>query len=64
MYKGKDLINKPIITIDEGEKIYRVDDVVFNEIAGGVEGYEVTGGTFTDVYRGKPFLPVRQVLRA
>ncbi len=38
-------------------------DLYFDEQTGEVEGYEVSGGLFTDAYSGRSFVPAPQTLR-
>ncbi|MDQ3015032.1 MAG: PRC-barrel domain-containing protein [bacterium] len=50
------LIGTKVMT-EDGKNLGKINDVVFNEITGMIEGYEVTGGMFADAVSGSSFLP-------
>lgn len=48
-----------IMTIS-GRNLGRMVDLYFNAKTGDVEGYEVSGGVFSDAYTGRSFVPVNR----
>lgn len=42
---------------EDGKNLGTIRDIYFDEITGKLEGYEVSGGIFSDVYTGTAFLP-------
>ncbi|KQR35963.1 PRC-barrel domain-containing protein [Deinococcus sp. Leaf326] len=50
------LIGMTLLTTD-GRNLGRIADVFFDEHSGRVEGYEVTGGLFSDLSSGRTFVP-------
>jgi uncharacterized protein YrrD len=61
MYQGSDIINKPIITRDMGEKIGSVKDVLFNSKHRVVQGLVVNEGGFMASPRIVPFSAIATV---
>lgn len=51
------LIGMTLLTTD-GEQLGKISDVYFDARTGQVEGYEATGGLFSDLTRGRTFIPV------
>lgn len=51
------LIGMTLLTT-EGEHLGKISDVYFDARTGRVEGYEATGGVFSDLTRGRTFIPV------
>ncbi len=51
-----------ILTVD-GRDLGTMIDLYFDEKTGDVEGYEVSGGLFADVYSGRSFVPAPQTLK-
>ena len=41
----------------EGKELGKVEDIHFDERTGAVEGYELSGGLFSDAFGGRSFLP-------
>jgi uncharacterized protein YrrD len=41
----------------EGKELGKVEDFQFDEHSGAVEGYELSGGLFSDAFGGRSFLP-------
>lgn len=41
----------------KGKELGKIVDVVFDETTGDVGGYELSGGLFSDTFKGIPFLP-------
>jgi sporulation protein YlmC with PRC-barrel domain len=50
-----------IITLD-GRKLGKIVDVYFNGQTGEIQGYEVTGGIFTDTYCRGAFVPASHIV--
>lgn len=50
-----------IMTTD-GRDLGTMVDLYFNEATGAVEGYEVSGGVFADLYSGRSFVPAPETL--
>lgn len=50
------LIGTKVMT-EDGKNLGKIADVVFDEMTGMIEGYEVTGGMFADAVSGSSFLP-------
>lgn len=50
-----------IITLD-GRNLGKIVDVYFDGQAGKIEGYEVTGGIFTDTYCKRAFVPASHIV--
>ncbi|ACO45661.1 PRC-barrel domain-containing protein [Deinococcus deserti] len=50
------LIGMTLLTTD-GQDLGRIADVLFDERTGRVEGYEATGGLFSDLSNGRTFVP-------
>lgn len=50
------LIGTKVMT-EDGKNLGKINDVVFDEMTGMIEGYEVTGGMFADAVSGSSFLP-------
>ncbi|GMA14482.1 photosystem reaction center subunit H [Deinococcus metallilatus] len=50
------LIGLTLLTTD-GENLGKIADVYFDEHTGRVEGYEATGGIFSDLSSGRTFVP-------
>lgn len=50
------LIGMTLLTT-EGQDLGKIADVYFNEESGKVEGYEATGGIFSDLSNGRTFVP-------
>ncbi|TDE85740.1 PRC-barrel domain-containing protein [Deinococcus sp. S9] len=50
------LIGLTLLTTD-GENLGKIADVYFDEQTGRVEGYEATGGIFSDLSSGRTFVP-------
>jgi uncharacterized protein YrrD len=48
---------------EDGRDLGKISDVYFSEMNGHIEGYEVSGGIFSDAYTGKSYLPTPQSLR-
>lgn len=48
-----------IMTVS-GRNLGRMMDLYFNAKTGDVEGYEVSGGVFSDAYTGRSFVPVNK----
>ncbi len=44
----------------KGKDLGKISDVVFDETTGEIYGYELSGGRFSDVFDGTPFLPTPQ----
>jgi uncharacterized protein YrrD len=51
-----------ILTTD-GRDLGTMIDLYFDDHTGAVEGYEVSGGLFADVYSGRSFVPAPQTLK-
>jgi uncharacterized protein YrrD len=51
-----------ILTMD-GRDLGVIVDLYFDETSGRVEGYEVSGGLFADVYSGRSFVPAMETLK-
>ncbi|GAC1413266.1 MAG: hypothetical protein NVSMB66_4740 [Candidatus Doudnabacteria bacterium] len=45
------------IMSEDGRNLGKISDIYFNEHSGALEGYEVSGGVFSDAYTGKSYLP-------
>ena len=41
----------------EGKDLGTVEDFYFDEVSGAVDGYEISGGVFSDTFGGRSFLP-------
>jgi uncharacterized protein YrrD len=41
----------------KGKELGKIVDLVFDETTGDVGGYELSGGLFSDMFKGTPFLP-------
>jgi uncharacterized protein YrrD len=41
----------------EGKELGKIEDFQFDEHTGAVEGYELSGGIFSDTFEGRSFLP-------
>lgn len=50
------LIGMTLLTTD-GQDLGKIADVLFDEHSGRVEGYEATGGLFSDLSNGRTFVP-------
>ncbi|MBB6017151.1 PRC-barrel domain-containing protein [Deinococcus radiopugnans] len=50
------LIGMALLTTD-GQDLGKIADVYFDETTGKVEGYETTGGLFSDLSNGRTFVP-------
>ncbi|CAM3565730.1 PRC-barrel domain-containing protein [Deinococcus frigens] len=50
------LIGMTLLTTD-GQDLGKIADVYFDEASGKVEGYEATGGLFSDMSNGRTFVP-------
>ncbi|GGK13116.1 hypothetical protein GCM10008955_03010 [Deinococcus malanensis] len=53
------LIGMTLLTTD-GQDLGKIADVLFDEHTGRVEGYEATGGLFSDLSNGRTFVPAPQ----
>ncbi|OQA04390.1 MAG: PRC-barrel domain protein [bacterium ADurb.Bin400] len=60
MSKENVVMGKKIMT-EDGKDLGEIDDILFRENDGKVDGFVVTGGLFADAYRGKPFLPISEI---
>lgn len=58
----KPLKNKKVLT-ESGKDLGTIADICFDETSGTVEGYEVTGGIFADMYNGRPMVPAPNTLK-
>ncbi len=56
------LVGKKIMT-EGGEFIGNVSDLFIDEKTGKIEGYEISGGMFSDAYAGKSSLPAPKTIR-
>ncbi|MGB8701792.1 MAG: PRC-barrel domain-containing protein [Thermosynechococcaceae cyanobacterium] len=56
------LKNTHIMTVD-GRDLGKMLDLYFDEKTGLIEGYEVSGGLFADVYSGRSFVPAVETLK-
>lgn len=45
-----------------GKDLGKIDDYQFDETSGNVIGFELSGGVFADVFKGKSFLPTPSTL--
>ncbi|MFH0914983.1 MAG: PRC-barrel domain-containing protein [bacterium] len=54
--KGKNIRGLRLQTT-EGKELGKVEDFQFDEHTGAVEGYELSGGLFSDTFGGRSFLP-------
>jgi uncharacterized protein YrrD len=55
------VMGKKVMT-EGGEFIGNISDIFIDELVGSVNGYELSGGMFSDAYHGKPFLNTARVL--
>lgn len=61
MFKGNDVIGKPVITFSDGEKIEKVYDILFDQSTNHIVGFLVDeGGWFTSA-RVLPLASVRKI---
>ncbi len=44
----------------KGKELGKIVDLIFDETTGDVGGYELSGGPFSDMFKGTPFLPTPQ----
>ncbi|EYB69742.1 PRC-barrel domain-containing protein [Deinococcus phoenicis] len=56
------LIGLTLLTT-EGENLGKIADVYFDEQTGQVEGYEATGGLFSDMSSGRTFVPAPEAVQ-
>lgn len=56
------LIGLTLLTTD-GQNLGRIADVLFDEHTGRVEGYEATGGLFSDLSSGRTFVPAPEAVQ-
>lgn len=56
LHSGVNLIGMNLVTTD-GQTLGKIADVYFDERSGVVEGYEATGGLFSDITNGRSFIP-------
>ncbi|MFD1730019.1 PRC-barrel domain-containing protein [Deinococcus malanensis] len=57
------LIGMTLLTTD-GQDLGKIADVLFDEHTGRVEGYEATGGLFSDLSNGRTFVPAPRACRS
>jgi uncharacterized protein YrrD len=60
--KRNNVLKGTRIMTTDGRDLGTMVDLYFNESTGAVEGYEVSGGLFADVYSGRSFVPAPQTL--
>lgn len=59
--KGRSLQGKPIITVDRGEQIYRVDDVIFEPITGEILALLAESGSLFSQAKVVPFSEIQAI---
>ena len=60
--KDHGLKGKKVMT-EDGKDLGTVTDLYFDELAGRLEGYEVSGGLFADAYSGRSYVPAPMILK-
>ncbi len=60
--KRNNVLKGTRIMTTDGRDLGTMVDLYFNESTGAVEGYEVSGGLFADLYSGRSFVPAPQTL--
>ena len=60
--RGNVLKGTRIMTTD-GRDLGTMTDIFFDEGTGALEGYEVSGGMFTDAYTGRSFVPAPKTVK-
>jgi len=60
--KRNNVLRGTRIMTTDGRDLGTMVDLYFNEETGAVEGYEVSGGLFDDMYSGRSFVPAPQTL--
>ncbi len=60
--KRNNVLKGTRIMTTDGRDLGTMVDLYFNESTGAVEGYEVSGGLFADIYSGRSFVPAPQTL--
>lgn len=61
--KRNNILKGTRIMTTDGRDLGTMIDLYFDERAGSVEGYEVSGGLFADAYSGRSFVPAIQTLK-
>lgn len=61
--KSKNVARGTKVLTEDGKNLGVINDVYFDEGTGQIEGYEVSGGVFSDAYTGRSFLPAPEALK-
>ena len=54
--RGTAVVGKTVMT-EDGQNLGSISDVQIDEVTGQVLNYQASGGVFSDIYKGKPFIP-------
>ena len=61
--KSNNILKGTKLMTESGKSVGTLVDIYFDEITGRVEGYEVSGGLFADMYNGRSMVPAGAPLR-
>ena len=61
--KSNNILKGTKLMTESGKAVGTLVDLYFDEVSGRVEGYEVSGGLFADMYNGRSMVPAGAPLR-